>query len=82
MPSAHCNAFVGIHKMDFPGTTIYVIIEERSAFDLIDLPENGNEDVRHKCLEAHGQYIVFQYWIKNVTTPTTTTTEGTETHGN
>jgi hypothetical protein len=59
--SIHSKAFIGVHRSDRrAGTLIYVIIEDRAAFDLIDLPEGGNETLRHKVIDDGKQYICFQ----------------------
>jgi hypothetical protein len=65
MSVTHVNtkAFVGIHRSEAPGNLMYVLLEDRTAFDLIDLPEGGNARVRHKAIQGT-QYIIFQFWIK------------------
>lgn len=63
--SVHCSAYVGVHRSkDVPGNTIFVIINERAAFDLIDLPEGGNAKVRTKVIDCGPQYLVFQFWLE------------------
>jgi hypothetical protein len=61
--SKHCKGFVGVHRSERPGTLIYIIIEDRAVFDLIDLPEGGTEKVRHKAIEDGKQHVIFQYWL-------------------
>jgi hypothetical protein len=58
------KAFVGIHKSERPGNLMYILLEDRAAFDLIDLPEGGNEKVRTKAIDHGDQYVIFQYWIE------------------
>jgi hypothetical protein len=59
------KAFLAVHKTDgMPGNLMYILVDDRSVFDLIDLPEGGNARVRHKAINEGKQYIVFQFWIK------------------
>lgn len=58
------KAFVGIHKSDAPGNLMYILLDDRAAFDLIDLLEGGNAAVRHKVIYEGSQRIVFQFWVK------------------
>lgn len=69
---AHCQAYLAVHRSErFPGNTIFVIVEDRAAFDLIDLPvtdhgpkESGGHVIT-KTIE-HGLHymIIFQFWIQ------------------
>jgi hypothetical protein len=69
---AHSHAGVTVHKrQEGGGNLMYVIFEERAAFDLIDLPmtdhgpkPDGHGHVLSKNIDHDGQYIVFQYWIE------------------
>jgi hypothetical protein len=63
MNSTHSKAFIGVHRPERPGTLIFVIIDDRAAFDLIDLPEGGNEKVRHKAIDDGKSHVIFQYWL-------------------
>jgi hypothetical protein len=73
--STHCAAYLGVHADGkFPGNTIYVIIEDRAAFDLLDLPETNHGKVLskvidHKPTENPGtpQYVIFQFWLEKLT---------------
>jgi hypothetical protein len=59
------KVWLGIHKTEGkPGNLMYVLIDDRAAFDFIDLPEGGNASVRHKAIDEGTQYIIFQFWIK------------------
>jgi hypothetical protein len=63
--SKHCSAYVGVHRCEnSPGNTIFVIVEDRAAFDLIDLQEGGNAKVLTKVIECGRQYLVFQFWLE------------------
>ena len=68
MASYHGKAYVGVHPDTSTGDLIYIILDDRNVFDSIQLPEGGDDKVRHKALETERQYIVFQHWIQNVTT--------------
>jgi hypothetical protein len=60
------SVFLGVHQFDgMKGNTMYVIIDDRSMFDLIDLPEGGNAAVRHKVISGE-QHIIFQHWIPGI----------------
>jgi hypothetical protein len=64
------SAFVTVHKVaNRGGNLMYVIFEDRPAFDLIDLPmtDHGPQPHGHvitKNIEQGEQYLVFQYWIE------------------
>lgn len=69
---AHSQAYVGIvPSIMTPGTgTIYVIIDDRAAFDLLDLPmtDHGPKPTGHvlsKVIDGACWYIIFQHWIKH-----------------
>jgi hypothetical protein len=53
---------LGIHSYDGDGNLMYVLIDDKSAFDFINLPEGGNAAVRHKAIENGKQHIIFQHW--------------------
>jgi hypothetical protein len=58
------NAFVLVHR---GGNLTYVILEDRAAFDSIDLPvtDHGPKPKGHvltKNIDGP-QYVVFQFWI-------------------
>ncbi|MFL6311609.1 MAG: hypothetical protein ACJ71W_05845 [Terriglobales bacterium] len=55
------KAYLAIHKTDQPGNLMYVIIDDRALFDLIDLPENGDVKVRYKVVKGE-QHIIFQHF--------------------
>lgn len=58
------SAFVAVHRpKNCPGNLMYIILNDREAFDLIDLPEGGNGNVRHKTIDDGTQYVVFQFWL-------------------
>jgi hypothetical protein len=69
--SAHSSGWVGVHtSAKFPGNTIYVGIDDRAAFDLIDLPQGDNGKVLTKVIDykppfndAGPQYLIFQHWL-------------------
>ena len=62
--------FVAIHKnAERGGNLIYVILENRCAFDLIDLPPTDHGPRPHghvltKNIDHGEMYVVFQYWIE------------------
>jgi hypothetical protein len=58
------SVFLAVHKMAVGGNLMYILIDDRDLFDLIDLPEGGNARVRHKAIDEGKQHIVFQFWIK------------------
>ena len=64
------SAYVVVHKNSVrPGNLMYVILENREAFDLVDLPltDHGRKPHGHvltKNIEHGDQYIVFQFWIE------------------
>jgi hypothetical protein len=67
--SAHGQAYVGVHRIGESGTTIFVVMEDRAAFDLIDLPlydhgkkPNGGHVIT-KSIDEKRQHIIFQFWI-------------------
>ena len=69
MDSFHGQAYVGVHRTGTEHTTIFVILEDREAFDLIDLPlsdhgrkPNGGH-VLTKSIDA-AAHVIFQYWIE------------------
>jgi hypothetical protein len=64
----NAKAFLAVHKVDGGGNLMYVLIDDRGLFDLIDLPEGGNARVRHKAIYEGKQHIVFQFWIKEFQT--------------
>jgi hypothetical protein len=58
------QAFLTVHRsVTIPGNLMYIILDNRAAFDLIDLPEDGNEKVRHKAIQTETQYLIFQFWL-------------------
>jgi hypothetical protein len=60
------KGFVAVHTTEgHPGNLMYILLDDRATFDLIDLPEGGNDKVRHKAIEVREQqqHIVFQYWL-------------------
>ena len=57
-----CKAHVGIHSDDGRRNLMYILIDDKSAFDFIDLPEGGNVAVRRKALDNGKAHIIFQYW--------------------
>jgi hypothetical protein len=60
------KVYLAIHKPEGkPGNLMYILVDDRSAFDFIDLPEGGNARVRHKAIDEANQYIIFQFWIKD-----------------
>jgi hypothetical protein len=67
---SHGKAFVSVHKSENrPGNLMYVILDDRATFDLIDLPvtDHGPKEHGHvitKHIETGPQYVVFQHWIK------------------
>ena len=66
---AATSAFFTVHKSEKGGNLMYVILEGRPAFDLIDLPmtDHGPKPHGHvltKNIDQEEQYIVFQYWIE------------------
>jgi hypothetical protein len=59
------TGFVAVNKDDDrPGNLIYILVDDRAVFDLIDLPEGGNEKVRAKAIDSGSQYVIFQFWLK------------------
>jgi hypothetical protein len=54
---------LGIHCYGDDGNLMYVLIDDKSAFDLINLPEGGNAAVRHKAIDNGKQHIIFQHWF-------------------
>jgi hypothetical protein len=63
--------YVVVHKHPKPpgGNLMYVILENRPAFDLIDLPmtDHGPKPHGHvitKNIDRGNLYIVFQFWIE------------------
>jgi hypothetical protein len=64
------SAFVTVHKVaQRGGNLMYIIFEDRAAFDLIDLPmtDHGLKPHGHvitKNIEHEQQYLVFQFWIE------------------
>ena len=66
---ATSQAFVTVHKDEKGHNLMYVIFEDRAAFDLLNLPltDHGPKPHGHvitKNVEHDNQYIVFQYWIE------------------
>jgi len=67
---AAVSAFFTVHKYTKRGgNLIYVILEDRPAFDLIDLPmtDHGPKPHGHvitKNIDHENQYIVFQFWVE------------------
>lgn len=69
---AASSAFVTIHKHPPEkggGNLMYVVFEDRPAFDLIDLPmtDHGTKSHGHvitKNIDHENQYIVFQFWVE------------------
>jgi hypothetical protein len=58
------KAFLAVHKNEgTPGNLMYILIDDRATFDLIDLPEGGNDKVRSKVIDHGGQYVIFQHWL-------------------
>jgi hypothetical protein len=63
------SAFVAVHKNPArPGNLMYIIINDRATFDLIDLPPTDHGPMPHghvisKNIEHGDQYLVFQCWI-------------------
>lgn len=45
---------------------MYILIDDKSVFDSITLPEGGNAAFRHKSLLDGPQQIVFQHWIPSI----------------
>ena len=60
------SVHLAVHKNEgVAGNLMYILIDDRSLFDLIDLPEGGDAAVRHKAINGE-QRIVFQHWIPGV----------------
>lgn len=63
------SAFVVVHKEPGrAGNLMYVILEDRDAFDLIDLPmtDHGPKPHGHvltKNIDGE-EYVVFQFWLE------------------
>ncbi|MFL6314749.1 MAG: hypothetical protein ACJ71W_21805 [Terriglobales bacterium] len=60
----NASAFLAVHKIDGGGNLMYILIDDRDLFNLIDIPERGNARVRHKAIYEGKQHIIFQFWIK------------------
>lgn len=63
------KVYLAVHKTEgtaegTAGNLMYILIDDRAGFDLIDLPEGGNARVRHKAIFEVNQHIIFQFWIK------------------
>jgi hypothetical protein len=59
------KVYLAVHKTQgTAGNLMYILIDDRAVFDLIDLPEGGNARVRHKAIFEAKQHIVFQFWNK------------------
>jgi hypothetical protein len=68
---AHSSGSIGVHQSNrTPGNTIYVLIDDRAAFDLIDLRQRDNGKVLTKVIDYKPpfsdegpQYLIFQHWL-------------------
>jgi hypothetical protein len=57
------KVYLALHKNEgMAGNLMYILVDDRSMFDLIDLPEGGDAAVRHKVISGE-QHIIFQHWI-------------------
>lgn len=62
------NAGVAVHGRKGGVNVIYVILDDRAVFDLIDLPltDHGPKPHGHVITKAIDgpQYVIFQYWLE------------------
>ena len=68
MDSFHGQAFIGINRTGEKHSTIFIILDDRTAFDLIDLPPTDHlkPDGGHvltKSIDA-AAHVIFQHWIE------------------
>lgn len=66
---ATSKTFVTVHKDAEGRNLMYVILEDRAAFDLLNLPSTDHGPKPHgrvitKTIDHENQYIVFQYWME------------------
>ncbi len=57
------SSLIVLRSAKIPGTLMYIVLDDRAVFDLIDLPEGGNERVRHKAIVTDTQHVIFQFWL-------------------
>lgn len=58
MATKHCKASISVND----GNLIYVLVDERSVFDAIDLPVAEGKCLSKSLEQPGGIWIIFQFW--------------------